>query len=153
MELWQLVARESARDLVARYNACGDADRLDEMVDLFAADAVMDVGEWGRHEGRSAIQAFFEGVRRPPADDEGTAPAKRDRMIRHFTATHMIDVDDEESARGRCYFLVVSADGLDHWGRYLDSYVKREGRWLFGRREVVVDGIIEGGWAASRRAH
>ena len=31
MESWELVARESVRDLVARYNANGDSGRFDEM--------------------------------------------------------------------------------------------------------------------------
>ena len=36
MELWELVARESIRDLVARYNANGDSGRFDQVLELFA---------------------------------------------------------------------------------------------------------------------
>ena len=43
MEPWELIAREAARDLVARYNANGDAGRLDEVLALFRADAVLEV--------------------------------------------------------------------------------------------------------------
>ena len=43
MELWELVARESIRDLVARYNANGDAGRFDQVWTLFADDAVMEL--------------------------------------------------------------------------------------------------------------
>ena len=148
MEIWELVARENARDLVARYNACGDADEIDELVSLFARDAVLDVGDWGRHEGRDAIRAFFEGVRRPMA----AGAASERRLIRHFTATHRIDVEREGEARGQCYFLVLTGDGLDHWGRYLDLYTIEDGAWRFARREVVVEGVTPGGWAAARRA-
>ena len=147
MDLQELVARESARDLVARYNACGDGDQLGEMIDLFARDAVMDVGEWGLHEGIDAIRAFFEGVRRPAGGD----PAAERRYIRHFTATHRIDVDGPNRATGQCYFMVITAHGLDHWGRYLDVYVTEDGAWRFGRREVVVEGVTPGGWADARR--
>jgi len=148
MELWELSARESARDLVARYNACGDADEIDAMVALFAADAVIEVGDWGRHAGRSAIRAFFEGVRRPARG----GPASERRFIRHFTATHRIDVRGPERASGQCYFAVLTAQGLDHWGRYLDEYVLEDGVWRFARRQVVVDAVTPGGWADHRRA-
>ena len=51
METWELIARESIRDLVARYNANGDTGRFDQLMELFAPDAVMDVdGEV--YEGR-----------------------------------------------------------------------------------------------------
>ncbi len=149
MEVWELIARESARDLVARYNACGDADELEEMISLFADDAVMDVGPWGRHEGAAAIRAFFEGVRRPSGTD-GSAGERR--FIRHFTATHRIDVESPVAARGQCYFVVLTSDGVDHWGRYVDRYTQRGGIWYFSQREVFVDGVTPGGWADARRA-
>ena len=45
MELWELEARESIRDLVARYNANGDSGRFDPMLELFAEDATLDSKE------------------------------------------------------------------------------------------------------------
>jgi hypothetical protein len=155
MELFELVARESARDLVARYNACGDANQLEEMLSLFADDAVLDVGAWGRHEGIGAIRAFLEGVRRS-ADEPADGSASEDRaehfLMRHLTATHRIDVEGPDAARGQCYFAVLGAEGLDHWGRYLDRYARRGDRWLFEHREVIVDGTTPGGWADARRS-
>ena len=38
MELWQLIARESIRDLVARYNANGDTGRFAQVRELFSPD-------------------------------------------------------------------------------------------------------------------
>jgi hypothetical protein len=149
MEIWEIVARENARDLVARYNACGDADELDEMTALFDEDAVMDVGAWGRHEGIDAIRAFLDGVRRPAGG--GDAAGER-RFIRHFTATHRIDVASPDDASGQCYFVVLTTDGVDHWGRYVDRYRQRHGVWRFALREVIVEGVTPGGWADARRA-
>jgi len=152
VEIWELIARESARDLVARYNACGDADLLDEMVALFSDDAVMDVGPWGEHEGIDAIRAFFEGVRGPARTDGGEEGTGERRFIRHLTATHRIDVEGPDAARGQCYFVVLTSNGVDHWGRYVDRYVQQYGVWRFAHREVIVEGVTPGGWADARRS-
>ena len=145
MEPWELAARESIRDLVARYNANGDSGRFDAMLELFAEDAVLEVPE-RTLQGRAAIRGFFEDV----AAGEGGLP--RVRVLRHFTATLQIDLESEGEARGRCYYQVLTEAGLDHWGRYVDRYRGEGGRWLFAHRVVSVDGAIPGGWAASREA-
>jgi len=140
MEPYELEARESIRDLVARYNANGDAGRFDAMLALFADDAVLELAD-GVHRGKPAIRALFEGV----AQRTGAGGAAV--FIRHFTATHQIDVLSASEARGRCYFAVLTERGLDHWGRYLDEYLRVGERWLFRRRKVTVDAAVPGGWA------
>jgi hypothetical protein len=142
MEPWELVARESIRDLVARYNANGDSGRFDDVVALFAPDAVMDVGGV-EHEGRDAIRTIFTGTRSQLA---GSGPP---RYLRHLTATLQIDVLGPAAARSRCYFEVLMEHGLDHWGRYLDEFGVVDGDWRFTRRRVLTDGATPGGWAAS----
>jgi hypothetical protein len=142
MELWELEARESIRDLVARYNANGDAGRFDPLLALFAEDAVLELPEQ-RVAGRAVIRAFFEAVAR---GEGGRRPV---RLLRHHTATLQIDVDSPDEARGRCYFQVFTETGLDHWGRYVDDYTRVEARWLFSRRRVTLDGAVPGSWAES----
>ena len=139
MEAAEVAARESIRDLVARYNASGDSGRFDEMLALFAEDAVLELDE-GTHRGRAAIRACFEGVAKR------TGGGGRARFVRHFTATHQIDVLSPTEARGRCYYAVLTDRGLDHWGRYVDAYVLQGGRWLFARRKVTLDAAVPGGW-------
>jgi uncharacterized protein (TIGR02246 family) len=135
----ELAAREAVRDLVARYNGYGDSGRLDDLLGLFADDAVL-VTEHAVCEGPTAIRAFFTSV-------TGPSPER----IRHFTSTLRIDVDGPDHATARCYFEVLTAAGLDHWGRYRDDIVRIDDRWLFRRREVRVDGMAQDGWAAQRR--
>lgn len=143
MEPWELAARESIRDLVARYNANGDSGRFDAMLALFTEDAVLEVPERS-FTGRAAIRGFFESV----SAGEGDRP--RVRAIRHYTATLQIDLESQREARGRCYYQVLTEAGLDHWGRYVDRYRREDGRWLFAHRAVSVDGAVPGGWGASR---
>ena len=143
METWELIARESIRDLVARYNASGDAGRFDTMLELFTEDAVLVVPD-GTHQGRENIRVFFESV----ATGNGRRPGVR--LIRHFTATHQIDVLEPHAARGRCYYQVLTDAGLDHWGRYVDRYRRTDAGWRFQERRVSIDGTVPGGWAADR---
>jgi hypothetical protein len=144
MEVWELVARESIRDLVSRYNANGDSGRFAEVVRLFAPDGVIELDHGPPVRGRVQINDLFTSVR---ADIGGRQEA---RYLRHLTATHQIDVVDQAQARGRCYYVVLMAHGLDHWGRYIDDYRCVDGTWLFARRRVTTDGAAPGGWAASR---
>jgi hypothetical protein len=160
MEVWELVARESIRDCIARYNANGDSGRIDQMVEVFAPDGVMETGT-GRYVGREAIRAFMSSVAegwRPAADDSEESvimtPTQewlaRGRMpfIRHFTATTQIDVLSETHAKARSYYLFLTVHGLDHWGRYLDEFAPVDGKWLITHRREMTDAAFAGGWGA-----
>jgi hypothetical protein len=140
MELWELVARESIRDLVARYNANGDAGRFAEVLECFAPDAVMEID--GRtYRGRSEILSIFT---------EANAAVVRwpePLAMRHHTSTLQIDLAGPSGASSRCYYQVVTARGLDHWGRYLDTYGRLSGTWYFTHRREFLDGTAPGSWA------
>ena len=145
MEVWELAAREGIRDLVARYNANADSGRFAQVLDLFAPDAAMELvdagGDVQRYEGHDAIATVFSGTK--GRWDAAASVPGRPHHVRHFVATHQIDVEDHTHASGRSYFAVLMAHGLDHWGRYLDRYEERDGRWLFTLRRALPDGRTE----------
>jgi hypothetical protein len=134
------VSREAIRELVARYNLSGDSGRLAELGELFCESAVLEIGT-RRYEGRVAIEGMFAAAAAETRDGGAVS------YIRHFVATHSIDLATRERASGRCYFLVVTDRGLDHWGRYADEYRRDGERWRFALRRVTVDGQVSGGWA------
>jgi hypothetical protein len=142
VEIWELVARESVRDLVARYNANGDSGRFEVMLEVFAPDAVMEListdGTVRRFDGIEAIAGIFTGTK--SLWDAKFSKSGGPRHVRHFVATHQIDVEDETHARGRSYFVVLMPHGVDHWGRYVDRYESRDGRWCIVERRVFTDG-------------
>ena len=143
MDLDELIARESIRDLVARYNANGDSGRFDQVVELFAPDAVMEVN--GRtYSGRDEIRTIFTSTA-TDLQDFAELP-----VLRHTTSTLQIDVTGPTTARSRCYHVVLLPHGVDHWGRYLDEFGLVGDRWLFTRRKVVNDGCVPGGFADTR---
>ena len=150
MTLDDLLAREGIRDLVTRYNSYSDTGRFDPLWALFAEDAVMEIagsdGDVTVFAGRVNIEQIFTGAqRRVQAQIETAGPT----YVRHFTATHQIDLVDADHATGRCYFAVIVDRGLDHWGRYIDRYVRIEGDWKFEHRRVALDGRVDASWFAS----
>jgi hypothetical protein len=147
MELWEIEARESIRDLVGRYNANGDSGRIDPLMELFAEDAVMVLAPDTEYKGKAAIRDMFSGIASGTREqlDVGF------KFIRHYTATHQIDVLGPDQAKGRCYYAVLTDRGLDHWGRYIDEYRRIDGRWRFWRRTCTTDGRVEGSWAQARQ--
>lgn len=138
MELWEVLARESIRDLVVRYNSNGDSGRFEQTLALFADDAVMAI-EDEVYDGKPEILTVFNGSKEHLTADTGS---QGPTYVRHHTSTHQIDLVDETHATGRCYFNVITSIGLDHWGRYVDEYVCQSGQWLFSRRQVTVDGQV-----------
>jgi SnoaL-like domain len=146
MELWELMAREGIRDLVTRYNSNGDAGRLAQVFELFAPEATMELatgdGESRVCRGIDEIKTIFTGAVETfrEAADQRAQPG----YLRHCVATHQIDLLDRQHATGRCYFFVIRANGLDHWGRYVDEYEERDGRWQFTSRKVTTEGRFRG---------
>ena len=130
-------ARDEIRDLVARYNANGDTGRFAQVRALFTPDAVMRIEPDQEYEGIDAIMTIFTGT------SSNTAASSSLTHVRHFTSTHQIDLEDDSHASGRLYFAVLTDIGLDHWGRYVDRYVRTAEGWRFARRSVSVDGWSE----------
>lgn len=138
MEIWEVIAREEIRDLVTRYNSNSDTGRFPQLLELFDDASVMTLDGGITYTGTAEIITIFNNAKgRLESVD---VP----KYIRHFVATHQIDIESEITARGRCYFAVLTHIGLDHWGRYIDTYKKVDGKWLFDTRRVFVDGTSDG---------
>jgi ketosteroid isomerase-like protein len=142
VEWWELGARENIRDLVARYNANADSGRFDRVLECFAPDAVLELD--GRpYRGREEIRSVF--TRAAEMARRGPDPV----IVRHHTSTLQIDVGGPSDASSRCYYQVLSGEGLDHWGRYVDSYGVIDGKWYFFHRREFLDGFVPGSWTRS----
>jgi hypothetical protein len=160
MELWEVVARESIRDLIARWNYSGDARRMDEMVTVLAPDAEFQAVDGDVLRGRAAVLEFLTGVGQgkdgdgPPSDprpapnDGRYLPPGTRPSIRHFTSNPRITFESQTRAQVRTYYAVLSSYGLDHWGRYIDEAGVVDGEWLITKRVITTDGVDPEGWAA-----
>jgi hypothetical protein len=133
VEPWELAAREAIRDSIALYTQSGDRLRLDELASAFCADGVLEIRGEDPLAGRAAIVAGLGG--RPHSPDE-TAPK---RIVRHNIANVRFVSITPDEAQVESYFTVLTEIGLDHFGRYRDTFVPAEGRWLIRHRFVSVD--------------
>ncbi len=145
MELCEFEARDSIRGVVARYNANGDSGRFEAVLELFTDDARSSSARTDRQSRTKAFMASPNFSQRP--DGRGS------RLPRHEVPCPMSvislprnrsNIDDAGHARDRSYVAVVMAHGLDHWGRYIDEYVRQDGRWLISYRRAVTDGRAAG---------
>jgi hypothetical protein len=136
MEIWEVVARECIRDVATTYNSNGDAGRFEPLMEVFAEDSVMELPD-RTYTGKAEISGIFTGARTKLT---GATPS----YVRHFGATHKIELVDEQNATGRLYFLVITRIGLDHWGRYVDRYKLVDGKWRIHHRKVIIDGTTDG---------
>lgn len=125
--LARLLARDEIRQLAHRYAVAVDARDLDALVALFAPDVRV-----GRDaSGREALRRDFE--RQLGAIGVSIL----------FVGNHVIDFDETDEARasGIVYCAAQIQDG-ERWIRqairYDDSYVRRDGAWLFARRKHLL---------------
>jgi hypothetical protein len=144
MEPWEVAARLSILDTLARYNHAGDGGVADEYAGCFTPDGVMEVRGSEPVVGREAIRQFLEDQKASLAD--AIAAPK----IQHFVASHRIQFASPNEASVSAYFMAVTNIGPDHWGRYRDRFVPHDGSWLIEHRKVRVDGAIAGGWQDHR---
>lgn len=117
---------ESIRRLMADYCFFTDARDLDRLCALFTEDFAFS-GVFGERQGHAGIRALHEANRGRPGSS------------RHLTVNSLIDVEGD-SASARSYILVVSVQegGISPTfaGTYADSFVRRDGRWLFKSRHI-----------------
>lgn len=122
--------------LLYRYCFAVDGGEAEAVAALFAEDAVLVPVYTGEApvEGRAAILGWYQRY--------GQAVNANANHLRHVVSTPVIDVDGDQ-ARAQCYLTansVSKASGLASWtaGAYRDELVRRDGSWLFKRREIHV---------------
>jgi uncharacterized protein (TIGR02246 family) len=117
------------RSLYGRYFSCVDANDAEGVGRLFTEDGalVSNVMGW-TCTGRQAIVNYIDQLRSSWTE------------IRIHIASPSIVLADASHADGSCYFTVLDAHGIDHWGVYADIFEKHDGSWLFSKRSIDLIG-------------
>lgn len=124
-DLTRLLTLESIRGLAQRYALAVDGKDLEGLALLFAPD--VDNGRWGI--GRDGVKAFYD------------QSLRNFHCSMHLVANHVIDIDDDEHARGVVYcYARHHVLEPEHWFdealAYFDSYERIDGEWCFRRRRL-----------------
>ncbi len=130
--------QEAIRNLLARYNWCGDNGDYEGFLDCFTEDGVLDLKGIAIYRGRDEIRVGLDS-------GFGAGAEHRERLrligrLAHHVSSVRIEMQSPAEARTWSYFAVVGASGWDHWGRYTDQLVCIEGHWLLTYRRVSIDG-------------
>jgi hypothetical protein len=138
VEPWQLAVREQVRDTMARYTHAGDSGRIEELAECFLPDGVLEVKGLPAARGRAAIVELLS--------PEPGAGRPAHGFVRHHLSSIRVTAVTPERAEAAAYFVVLTANGPDHWGRYRDVLRPHEGAWLFEHRRVTVDAWAPGSY-------
>ena len=138
---------EQIKLLKHRYCAfCDENYNPDGIAGLFVEDGVWDGGPFGRYDGRAAIRAFFADV------------SSKISFANHYVSNPVIEIEGDR-ATGRWDLwqpMVTEPNPRALWmvAKYRDTYVRRDGRWMFQRLEVDVKAMTpyEEGFAKQRFA-
>jgi hypothetical protein len=135
-DLLDIAAIERLRHLFSHHF---DGQRLDDLVDLFAEDAVCEFGPQfgGDWTGKAEIRARFAAVMGEPGMAVHGAPFS----VLHAVTNPWIRLLDRETARGRWYLLDLhTAPGVENplllFGIYDDLYRKTGGGWRIARTRI-----------------
>lgn len=117
-------------ELLGFYCRCIDTGLWDELPKLFTADCTIDGGPIGSYEGIAGVEKMVGFLRTLPG------------MMRHYVANVTVR-GEGDTARTHAYVLALVGPGPGalsiNTGFYEDELVKRDGRWLFRRRTILLD--------------
>ncbi len=113
---------EDIKQLKARYaSACDDDYNQDDLVPMFAEDAIWDGGILGYAEGHEGIREFF------------TAANSLVPFAVHQVSNPLIEIDGD-TATGQWFLwqpMVFQGQALWLSAVYEDKYVRQDGKWLY----------------------
>ncbi|MBV9661667.1 MAG: nuclear transport factor 2 family protein [Acidimicrobiales bacterium] len=127
---------DEIRNLLARLAQVTDTGEIDEYLDCFTADAVLEVPPGPPFEGRAALEQRARSTR-----EEGRlGPGSH---VRHALTTIVVTVDgDEATSRSVWQLIKVTGSGpeLMRIGEYRDRLRRDgDGRWRLANRQLLAE--------------
>ena len=132
-------ARRQIAELPVRYAHLIDHDETERLGELFEKDVVFVVRDQPPVVGRESVISMLRSGH--VAFGQG-----RPGFHRHDITNVVITQISSSEVAMSCYFVVLTPDGLDNWGRYEDVVVQTGDGWRFARRTVFTDGYSPTSW-------
>ena len=140
----QSLARVQIAHTLSTYCNCVDSGDAEGVAGTFMPAAKLELSGGTHRAGREEILAFYEAVigsGRPDRQADGSIP-----LLRHNLTTSRVEFIDEDRAQGWTYFMTLTRYGLDHAGRYIDTFCRQGDRWLIDERRIVVEWYGSPSW-------
>ena len=137
-------ARVQIQHTMAVYCNSVDSGDVEGVVCAFMEDGRLELSSGAKPVGRAAIRAFYTpviGPDRPDRMPDGAIP-----LLRHNLTTSRVEFTDDDTAQGWTYFLSLTRHGLDHAGRYVDTFKRQGERWLIAERRIAVEWYASPSW-------
>jgi hypothetical protein len=141
--LLEIADRTLIRELMDRYGTVHDSGTPDEYADLFTADGEIAIGGGPvLVKGREALMG--QARRDHDRFGETDANGRWTSIMRHLISNAEIELTGDTTAEGTCYVTTVVRKGdvgpaILSISRYVDRYVKADGRWRISRREIFLE--------------
>jgi len=132
-------------ELMYRYAIAHNTGDVQGYADLFTDDAKLydQTMSYMFAEGRQNILKQAQNDREKYLKE--SLPAKKGQLrltkLRHNITNPVVTLNKDGTATGVCYVQIVAEDpgvgpALLAQGYYVDEYVKKNGKWLFSRRDL-----------------
>jgi len=135
----EIADRLAIRELVDEYARCADRRDAQGQLGLFAEDAY--VAMFTDPRSSEPAQEFHGRASLAPVADS----LNNYDATTHFNGQSTIQIDGDR-ATGETYCVTYHLSTVDQARtmtvvsvRYLDAFVKRDGRWLFAERKLMID--------------
>ena len=145
----QAADRTQIQYTLAVYCNSVDSGDVDGVVSVFIPNGRLELSSGTKAAGKDAIRAFYTpviGPARPDRAPDGSLP-----LLRHNLTTSRVEFVDADTAQGWTYFMSLTKHGLDHAGRYIDTFRRQGERWLIADRRIVVEWYGSPSWYESVR--
>jgi hypothetical protein len=141
---------EDSNDIKRLQRAYGfylDHGRWDDLVDLFAADATLEIGLDGVYRGQDHIRAYFAAL------GDGAPGLRPGQLNEHMQLMPVVTVaPDGRTAKGRWRDIIMAGQFGEHaeWGEgpFENEYVKEDGVWKIAKLHWFQTMLVafDGGW-------
>jgi hypothetical protein len=134
----------------SRYAQALDTANPEAYSSLFTSDAYLEV-DGTVYRGRDQIRALIKDIRKNLDIDSlpATAAGKKFGPMRHISSGFILDLHGS-TATSESYWTEVITNGrneqgvglppsLHRMGRYEDTFVKQQGKWLLSKRIITGD--------------
>ncbi len=141
--LLEIADRTLIRELMDRYGTVHDSGTPEQYADLFTPDGEIATGGGPvLVKGREALMA--QAQRDHDRFGDTDANGRWTSIMRHLISNAQIEVTGDGTAEGTCYVTTVVRKGsvgpaILSISRYVDRYVKADGKWRIARREIFLE--------------